>query len=120
MPVVYARNHMRFCPRPYVIESSWHGSPVPSENSVLIESVDLIGCRPVGYSIPCQPSFWSSFLPCAARSRAALQAEILALRHQLLAKDAPIHRPIQPPAMGRVIELPQVGGLHHRYERQAA
>ena len=40
--------------------------------------------------------------------------------HLGLAKDAPIPRPIQPPGMGRVIELPQVGGLHHRYERQAA
>jgi len=112
------------------------------------------------------------------RSRAALQAEILSLRHQLeeilsaphspwqnayverligsirrecldhvmifseqglrrvlrlyceyyeksrthlgLAKDAPISRPIQPPSLGKVIELPQVGGLHHRYERRAA
>jgi len=27
---------------------------------------------------------------------------------------------IQPPAMGEVIELPEGGGLHHRYERRAA
>ena len=40
--------------------------------------------------------------------------------HLGLAKDAPISRPVQPPSMGRVIEIPQVGGLHHRYERQAA
>lgn len=40
--------------------------------------------------------------------------------HLGLAKDAPIHRPVQPPAMGRVIAVPQVGGLHHRYERRAA
>jgi hypothetical protein len=40
--------------------------------------------------------------------------------HLSLAKDAPIHRPIQPPALGKVIALPQVGGLHHRYERRAA
>jgi transposase InsO family protein len=37
-----------------------------------------------------------------------------------LAKDAPDERPVQPPAMGAVIEIPQVGGLHHRYERRAA
>jgi hypothetical protein len=37
-----------------------------------------------------------------------------------LDKDAPISRPIQPPVMGRIMELPQVGGLHHRYERIAA
>lgn len=40
--------------------------------------------------------------------------------HLSLAKDAPIHRPIQPPALGKVIALPHVGGLHHRYERRAA
>jgi len=27
---------------------------------------------------------------------------------------------LQPPSPGRVISLPQVGGLHHRYERRAA
>src|SRR5713226_2559721 len=37
--------------------------------------------------------------------------------HLSLGKDAPISRPIQPAAMGRVVEIPQVGGLHHRYER---
>jgi putative transposase len=40
--------------------------------------------------------------------------------HLSLAKDAPISRPIQPAAMGRIMEIPQVGGLHHRYERVAA
>jgi putative transposase len=40
--------------------------------------------------------------------------------HLGLAKDAPIPRPVQLPSVGRVIELPQVGGLHHRYERRAA
>jgi putative transposase len=40
--------------------------------------------------------------------------------HLSLAKDAPITRAPQPPELGRVIELPQVGGLHHRYERRAA
>jgi hypothetical protein len=40
--------------------------------------------------------------------------------HLSLGKDAPISRPIQPPAMGRVVQIPQVGGLHHRYERFAA
>jgi len=40
--------------------------------------------------------------------------------HLSLDKDAPIHRPVQPPKLGRVVELPQVGGLHHRYERRAA
>jgi transposase InsO family protein len=40
--------------------------------------------------------------------------------HLSLGKDSPVPRPIQPPAAGPVVALPQVGGLHHRYERQAA
>jgi putative transposase len=40
--------------------------------------------------------------------------------HLSLGKDAPISRPTQHAAMGRVVEIPQVGGLHHRYERVAA
>ncbi|MGA3325880.1 MAG: integrase core domain-containing protein [Terriglobia bacterium] len=40
--------------------------------------------------------------------------------HLSLEKDAPETRPVQPPEMGSVIELPEVGGLHHRYERRAA
>jgi putative transposase len=37
-----------------------------------------------------------------------------------LDKDDPILRRVQPPELGKVLELPQVGGLHHRYERRAA
>ena len=40
--------------------------------------------------------------------------------HLSLEKDAPFPRSIQRPELGRVVELPQVGGLHHRYERIAA
>jgi len=40
--------------------------------------------------------------------------------HLSLEKDAPIPRTVQPPEFGRVIELSEVGGLHHRYERRAA
>jgi len=40
--------------------------------------------------------------------------------HLSLAKDAPHERAVQPPELGRVIDLPEVGGLHHRYERRAA
>jgi transposase InsO family protein len=38
--------------------------------------------------------------------------------HLSLGKDSPEPRSIQPPAMGAVVALSQVGGLHHRYERQ--
>ena len=40
--------------------------------------------------------------------------------HLSLHKDAPIPRPVQLPELGRVVELPEVGGLHHRNERCAA
>jgi putative transposase len=40
--------------------------------------------------------------------------------HLSLEKDSPEPRPIQPPEIGPVVALPQVGGLHHRYQRQAA
>jgi transposase InsO family protein len=40
--------------------------------------------------------------------------------HLSLDRDCPDTRPPQPPAMGNVIASPQVGGLHHRYERLAA
>jgi putative transposase len=40
--------------------------------------------------------------------------------HLSLGKDAPIGRPVQPPQIGPIVEIPQVGGLHHRYERIAA
>ena len=40
--------------------------------------------------------------------------------HLALEKDTPEPRSVQPPQMGKVIEIPEVGGLHHRYERRAA
>jgi len=40
--------------------------------------------------------------------------------HLSLVKDAPVPRPVQPPEGGTVVAIPQVGGLHHRYERRAA
>jgi len=40
--------------------------------------------------------------------------------HLSLAKDAPEPRPVQPVELGSVVAIPQVGGLHHRYERRAA
>ena len=39
--------------------------------------------------------------------------------HLSLRKDAPETRPVHPTTLGRVIAIPQVGGLHHR-ERRAA
>jgi putative transposase len=38
--------------------------------------------------------------------------------HLGLAKDTPISRPVS--ALGSIVSLPQVGGLHHRYDRRVA
>jgi putative transposase len=40
--------------------------------------------------------------------------------HLSLAKDSPHPRPISPRPLGPVVAIPQVGGLHHRYDRRAA
>jgi len=40
--------------------------------------------------------------------------------HLSLEKDTPASRSVQAPDLGQVVALPQVGGLHHRYERRAA
>jgi putative transposase len=40
--------------------------------------------------------------------------------HLGLQKDTPESRPIQSAEAGRIISIPEVGGLHHRYERCAA
>jgi transposase InsO family protein len=40
--------------------------------------------------------------------------------HLSLNEDCPETRPIHPPTAGKIIAFPEVGGLHHRYERRAA
>ena len=40
--------------------------------------------------------------------------------HLSLSMDAPNPRVVHPPARGRVVAFPELGGLHHHYERLAA
>jgi len=40
--------------------------------------------------------------------------------HLALGKDAPEPRAVEPLEQGRVVAIPQVAGLHHRYQRRAA
>ena len=60
----------------------------------------------------------------AAGLRRVLKEDVayysLTRTHLGLDKDAPLPRPVVPLTAGRVIAIPQVGGLHHRYERRAA
>jgi hypothetical protein len=34
--------------------------------------------------------------------------------------DSPTRRDVEPPSMGRVVAMPRLGELHHRYRRVAA
>jgi putative transposase len=40
--------------------------------------------------------------------------------HRALDMDCPVPRPVQRPGDGSIKEVPEVGGLHHHYERRAA
>ena len=40
--------------------------------------------------------------------------------HLSLEQDAQDGRPLERLALGRVVQIPEVGGLHHRYVRRAA
>ena len=40
--------------------------------------------------------------------------------HLSLERNAPLPRKVEPPSQGRVIAIPQVGGLHHRYAWRTA
>jgi putative transposase len=40
--------------------------------------------------------------------------------HLSLEKDAPNSRIVQSPVLRHIVQIPEVGGLHHRYEQRAA
>ena len=42
------------------------------------------------------------------------------LTHLSLDNDTPIPRPVTPHGDGVIVAIPEVGGLHHQYERRAA
>ncbi len=39
--------------------------------------------------------------------------------HLSLKRNTPVPRELEPPSRGRIVAIPQVGGLHHRYQRAA-
>ena len=49
-----------------------------------------------------------------------LGIEISERIHLSRGKETPEPRPVHPSSMGKVVALPEVDGLHHRYERIAA
>jgi hypothetical protein len=56
----------------------------------------------------------------AVTSSALIENHHSAGAHLSLEKDTPVNRPVEPPTLGHVIEIPKVGGLHHLYTRKAA
>jgi putative transposase len=52
--------------------------------------------------------------------RAYVEYYLISRTHLSLDKDAPASRPVSPASAGPIIAIPQVNGLHHRYERRAA
>jgi len=52
--------------------------------------------------------------------RAYVEYYLKSRTHLSLAKDSPISRPVAPPSDGTIVAIPQIGGLHHRYDRRAA
>jgi hypothetical protein len=45
------------------------------------------------------------------------QESVASRCHLSLAGDAPVTRGIHGPELGEIVENPEVGGLHHRYDR---
>ena len=39
--------------------------------------------------------------------------------HLSLDRNSPVPRELEPPSKGRVVAIPHLGGLHHRYQRAA-
>ena len=68
-----------------------------------LDHVTVLGERSLSHHLQCFVDYYH-------RSRAHLGLE----------KDSPEPRPIQSADTGRVVAIPAVGGLHHRYERRAA
>lgn len=51
--------------------------------------------------------------------RTYLVYDNIARPHQSLGNDSPRRREVQPVPSGRIVPVPEVGGLHHRYQRAA-
>jgi len=66
--------------------------------------------RKLHFAVTAHPTADQNFISYYHRSRTYLALET----------DSPEPRPIQPPESGRIIAIPEVGGLHHRCERRAA
>ena len=78
--------------------------------NALFHSKRAAAVRAITVTMAATPSCLRSYFACYRKSRT----------HLSLGKDAPEPRAVQPPSMGDIVELPEVGGLHHRYVRQAA
>lgn len=86
--------------------------------------------RPIHFAVTSSPTAeWTAatswkpspgILPWVAPRPEGLFCIVRKVPHASFAKDAPVSRPVEPPLLGPVIEIPNVGGLHHLYTRKAA
>ncbi len=65
--------------------------------------------------------YWAKLSKHGRPGRPPVSEEIKALiRKMSLGMDSLESRSVQSPALGKVVQFPEVGGLHHHYERLAA
>jgi hypothetical protein len=69
---------------------------------------------------PLDRALWAWLSHVWSRGRNFLRLDHGWRTHLGLDKDAPQARRVQGSEEGKIIAFPEVGGLHHRYERQAA
>ena len=94
--------------RPEAVQSTAHANAYVERfiGSIRRECLDhVIVLSPAGL-----PRVVSDYVAYYMRSRT----------HLGLDKDSPTPRPVMSPAAGRIVAIPEVNGLHHRYERVAA
>jgi hypothetical protein len=78
--------------------------------------------RPVPYSWTCS-LVWRRRIGARLKeilreTKPGIPLYFAAVARQASTSDTPESRPVQAPEAGRIVAIPEVGGLHHRYERR--
>jgi transposase InsO family protein len=86
----------------------------PWQNAYIERFIGSVRRECLDHVIVCSPSGLRRVL------RAYVEYYLHSRTHLSLDKDAPVSRPVASPSDGGIVAIPQLGGLHHRYERRAA
>ena len=121
-------DHAHFRPRKFEMRPVWGAKPIQA----LIAIIKML-CAP---GSPCHRTYIERVIGNIRRegldhviifSEPALYRHVKSFAayhgcrtHLSLAKDPPEPRAVQPPDLGRIMAIPQVGGLHQRYQRRVA